>query len=68
MKIVDHMTKHKEGKAAASIRSCSAREKTFVANVSKLYGLKISVIGNSLIISIAISITMIRQLLFKKGK
>ena len=46
--------RHKDGKAAASSKSCAAYEYAFVAKVSKLKGLNIKVIGNSLIISKAI--------------
>ena len=43
--------KNKEGAAAASNKSSEAEIYAVVANVSKLKGLKINVIGNSLIIS-----------------
>ena len=43
--------KNKEGTAAASNKSSEAEIYAVVAKVSKLKGLKINVIGNSLIIS-----------------
>ena len=43
--------KHNEGTAAASNKSSDAEIYAVVAKVSKLKGLKINVIGNSLIIS-----------------
>ena len=46
--------RNKDGAAAASRRSCEAKIYAVVANVSKLNGLIINVIGNSLIISIVI--------------
>ena len=48
--------KHKDGTAAASNKSSDAEIQAVVAKVSKLNGLKISVIGNSLIISNEINI------------
>ena len=48
--------KNKEGTAAASNKSSEAEIYAVVAKVSKLKGLKISVIGNSLIISNEINI------------
>ena len=43
--------RHNEGTAAASNKSSDAEIYAVVAKVSKLKGLKINVIGNSLIIS-----------------
>ena len=43
--------KHNDGTAAASNKSSDAEIYAVVAKVSKLKGLKINVIGNSLIIS-----------------
>ena len=48
--------KNKEGAAAASNKSSDAYIYAVVANVSKLNGLKINVIGSSLIISREIKI------------
>ena len=48
--------KNKEGTAAASNKSSEAEIYAVVAKVSKLKGLKIRVIGNSLIISKEINI------------
>ena len=48
--------KHNDGTAAASNKSSDAEIYAVVAKVSKLKGLKISVIGNSLIISNEINI------------
>ena len=48
--------KHNEGTAAASNKSSDAEIYAVVAKVSKLKGLKIRVIGNSLIISNEINI------------
>ena len=45
-----HIIKHSEGNAAASNKSCAAYEYAFVANVSKLKGRSINVIGSSFII------------------
>ena len=50
-----HIIKHSEGNAAASNKSCAAYEYAFVANVSKLKGRSINVIGSSFIISSAIN-------------
>ena len=49
--------KNNEGTAAASNKSSEAEIYAVVAKVSKLKGLKINVIGNSLIISNEINIT-----------
>ena len=48
--------KHNDGTAAASNKSSDAEIYAVVAKVSKLKGLKINVIGNSLIISNEINI------------
>ena len=48
--------KHKDGTAAASNKSSDAEIYAVVAKVSKLKGLKINVIGNSLTISNEIKI------------
>ena len=48
--------KHNDGTAATSNKSSDAEIYAVVANVSKLKGLKISVIGNSLTISNEINI------------
>ena len=53
--------KNKEGTAAASNKSSDAEIYAVVANVSKLKGLKTSVIGNSLTISNDINITTKRS-------
>ena len=50
--------KNKEGTAAASNKSSEAEIYAVVAKVSKLKGLNIKVIGNSLIISNEIKIIM----------
>ena len=57
--------KNKEGRAAASNKSCDPYAYAFVAKVSKLNGLKINVIGSSFIISIAIKIPINKILFFK---
>ena len=59
--------KNKEGTAAASNKSSDAEIYAVVANVSKLKGLKTSVIGNSLIISNDINITTKRSEFLKYG-
>ena len=59
--------KNKEGTAAASNKSSEAEIYAVVANVSKLNGLKIRVMGNSLIISKEIRITMNKREFLKKG-
>ena len=51
MKKLAIIIKHNEGTAAASNKSSDAEIYAVVAKVSKLKGLKINVIGNSLIIS-----------------
>ena len=56
MKIEAINIKNKEGTAAASSRSSDAEIYAVVAKVSKLNGLKIKVIGSSLIISKEINI------------
>ena len=59
--------KNKEGTAAASNKSSEAEIYAVVAKVSKLKGLKINVIGNSLIISNEIKIIMNNKEFLKKG-
>ena len=59
--------KNKEGTAAASNKSSEAEIYAVVAKVSKLKGLKINVIGNSLIISSEIKIIMNKREFLKKG-
>ena len=59
--------KNNEGAAAASNRSSDAEIYAVVAKVSKLKGLKINVIGNSLIISREIKIIMNKREFLKKG-
>ncbi len=53
--------------AAASNKSSDADIQAVVANVSKLKGLKIRVIGNSLIISNEINIATNKSEFLKKG-
>ena len=59
--------KNKEGTAAASNKSSEAEIYAVVAKVSKLKGLKINVIGNSLIISSETKIIMNKREFLKKG-
>ena len=59
--------KNNEGAAAASNKSSDAEIYAVVAKVSKLKGLKIKVMGNSLIISSEIKITMNKREFLKKG-
>ena len=59
--------KNKEGTAAASNKSSEAEIYAVVAKVSKLKGLKISVIGSSLIISNEIKIIINNKEFLKKG-
>ena len=59
--------KNKEGTAAASNKSSEAEIYAVVAKVSKLKGLKINVIGSSLIISNEIKITINNNEFLKKG-
>ena len=59
--------KNNEGTAAASNKSSEAEIYAVVANVSKLKGLRIRVIGNSLIISNEIKIIMNKSEFLKKG-
>ena len=59
--------KNKEGTAAASNKSSEAEIYAVVAKVSKLKGLKINVIGSSLIISNEIKIIMNNKEFLKKG-
>ena len=56
-----------EGTAEASNRSSEAEIYAVVAKVSKLKGLKINVIGNSLIISSETKIIMNKREFLKKG-
>ena len=56
MKKLAIIIKHNDGTAAASSKSSDAEIYAVVAKVSKLKGLKISVIGNSLTISSEINI------------
>ena len=59
--------KNNEGTAAASNKSSEAEMYAVVANVSKLKGLKINVIGSSLIISNDIKIIINNKEFLKKG-
>ena len=59
--------KNKEGAAAASNKSSEAEIYAVVAKVSKLKGLKINVIGSSLIISNEIKIIINNKEFLKKG-
>ena len=59
--------KNNEGTAAASNKSSEAEIYAVVAKVSKLKGLKIKVIGNSLIISSETKIIMNKREFLKKG-
>ena len=59
--------KNKEGTAAASNKSSEAEIYAVVAKVSKLKGLKIKVIGNSLIISSETKIITNKREFLKKG-
>ena len=59
--------KNNEGTAAASNKSSEAEIYAVVAKVSKLKGLKIKVIGSSLIISREINITINNNEFLKKG-
>ena len=59
--------KNKEGTAAASNKSSEAEIYAVVAKVSKLKGLKINVMGNSLIISNEIKIIINKREFLKKG-
>ena len=68
IKILDINIKNIAGAAAASNKSCEAYTYAFVAKVSKLNGLIIKVIGNSLTISIERRITTKKIEFFKKGK
>ena len=57
--------KNNDGTAAASKRSWDAKIYAVVANVSKLNGLNIKVIGNSFITSIVINIPIRNTEFFK---
>ena len=59
--------KNNEGTAAASNKSSEAEIYAVVAKVSKLKGLKIKVMGNSLIISNETRIIMNKSEFLKKG-
>ena len=59
--------KNKEGTAAASNKSSEAEIYAVVAKVSKLKGLKINVIGSSLIISNEIKIIINNKEFLRKG-
>ena len=59
--------KNNEGTAAASNKSSEAEIYAVVAKVSKLKGLKIKVMGNSLIISNEIKIPTNKSEFLKKG-
>ena len=59
--------KNKEGTAAASSKSSEAEIYAVVAKVSKLKGLKINVMGNSLIISKEIKIIINNKEFLKNG-
>ena len=59
--------KNNEGTAAASNKSSEAEIYAVVAKVSKLKGLKIRVIGNSLIISNEIKMIINKREFLKKG-
>ena len=67
MHVVAIKIKNKAGAAAASRRSSDADIYAVVAKVSKLNGLKINVMGNSLIISREINITTKRSEFLKYG-
>ena len=67
MKTVAIRIKNKEGAAAASNKSSEAEIYAVVAKVSKLKGLNIKVIGNSLIISREIRIAINKSEFRKKG-
>ena len=59
--------KNNEGTAAASNKSSEAEIYAVVAKVSKLKGLKIKVLGNSLIISNETKIIINKREFLKKG-
>ena len=67
MRIFEIKIKNNEGTAAASNKSSEAEIYAVVAKVSKLNGLKIKVIGSSLIISNDIKIIMNKREFLKKG-
>ena len=68
MKIAAIKIKKSDGTAAASNKSSEADIYAVVANVSKLNGLKIRVIGNSLTISIETNIATNKSEFLKSGK
>ena len=59
--------KNNEGTAAASNKSSEAEMYAVVAKVSKLKGLKINVMGNSLMISSETKIIINKREFLKKG-
>ena len=67
MNIVAIKIKNNDGTAAASNKSSDADIYAVVAKVSKLNGLKISVIGSSLIISNEMSMATNKSEFLKKG-
>ena len=67
MKKVAIKIKNREGTAAASSKSSDAEIYAVVAKVSKLKGLKIRVIGSSLIISKETNIPTNNKEFLKKG-
>ena len=67
MKKVAIKIKNNEGTAAASSKSSDAEIKAVVAKVSKLKGLKMRVIGSSLIISKETNIPTNNKEFLKKG-
>ena len=67
MNIVAIEIKNNDGTAAASNKSSDADIYAVVAKVSKLNGLKIRVIGSSLIISNEINIATNKSEFLKKG-
>ena len=67
MNIVAIKIKNNDGTAAASNKSSDADIYAVVAKVSKLNGLKIRVIGNSLIISREIKIATNKSEFLKRG-
>ena len=67
MNIVAIKIKNNDGTAAASNKSSDAEIYAVVAKVSKLKGLKINVIGSSLIISNEIKIIINKREFLRKG-
>ena len=68
IKTLVHKIKNMDGAAAASIKSWDAKLYAFIEKVSKLKGLKMSVIGSSFIISIDISIKIKSIFFFIMGQ